>query len=105
MVHDLVSFGWDKEELPEQWKGSVIVPIQQNGQELLVEVDEAYDYYQLCGKILSNIFLCRLTPYVGKIIEIISVNFDIIGREWPQCGLCMSLVRLVLGACKKIIFM
>jgi len=104
VVLDLVSFGWDKEELPEQWKESVTVPIYQKGEELLVVVVEAYNCYQLPGKILSNIFLCRLTPFVGKIIGIISVSFDKIGWDWPQCGLCMSLVRLVLGACKKIIF-
>jgi hypothetical protein len=95
VVLDLVGFVWDKEELPEQWEESVIVPVYQKGEELLVVVVvEAYNCYQLHGKILSNIFLCRLTPYVGK-IGIIGVNFDMIGQE------CMSLVRLVLGACKK----
>jgi hypothetical protein len=81
VVHDLVSFGWDMEELPEQWKESVILPIYQKGKELLVVVVEAYKCCQIRGKILSNIFLCRLTPYVGKIIGIISVNFDIISRD------------------------
>ena len=104
MVHDLVSFGWDREELPEQRKESVIVPLYQKVEELLVVVVEAYNCYQLCGKILSN-FLCRLIPYVGKIIVIISVSFDIISQKWPHCGLYMSPVLLVLGACKKIIFM
>lgn len=76
----------------------------QKGEELLVEVVEAYKCYQLCGKILSNIFLYRLTLYVGKIIGIISISFDIIGQGWPQCGFCTSPVRLVLGAFKRIIF-
>jgi len=57
VVHDLVSFGWDKEELPKQWKGSVIVPVYQKGEELLVEVVEAYNCYQLWKNFIQHFFV------------------------------------------------
>jgi hypothetical protein len=56
VVHDQFSFGWDKEELSEQWKESVIVPVYQKGEGLLVVVVEACNCYQPCGKILPNVF-------------------------------------------------
>jgi hypothetical protein len=43
VVLDLVNFGWDKEDLPEQWKESVIILVIQNGEKLLVVVVEAYN--------------------------------------------------------------
>jgi sorting nexin-29 len=60
---------WNKEEFPEQWKESIIVPIYEKG-------DNKMDCSNYRGisllstsfKILSNILLSRLTPYVDEII-------------------------------------
>ena len=30
-IHKLIIFIWNKEELPEEWKGSIILPIYKNG--------------------------------------------------------------------------
>jgi hypothetical protein len=30
-IHKLINFIWNKEELPEQWKGSITVPIYKKG--------------------------------------------------------------------------
>jgi len=30
-IHKLINSVWNKEKLPEQWKGSIIVPVYKNG--------------------------------------------------------------------------
>jgi hypothetical protein len=30
-IHKFIKLIWDKEELPHQWKGSIVVPIHKNG--------------------------------------------------------------------------
>jgi hypothetical protein len=74
-IHKLVCSIWNKEELPQQWKESIIVPIHKKGDET--------DYNNYRGiplstayKVLSTILLARLAPYVSEII----VDH--------QCGFC-----------------
>jgi hypothetical protein len=60
--HKVINSIWNKEELPEQWKESVIVAVYKKG-------DEA-NYHGLSlksatHKILSNIFLSRL-PHIRR---------------------------------------
>jgi hypothetical protein len=64
-IHRLIYSIWNKEDLPQQWKESVIVPIYKKG--------DKTDYREIsllptAFKILSNILLTRLTPYVNEII-------------------------------------
>jgi hypothetical protein len=74
-IHKLICSIWNKKELPQLWKESIIVPIHKMG-------DKTTDCNNYCGisllltayKILSNILLTRLTPYVN----------DVIGNH--QCG-------------------
>jgi hypothetical protein len=74
--HKLICCIWNKEELPQQWKVSIILPIYEKG--------DKTDGNNYCGitllstayKILSNILLVRLTPYVNEVI----------GEH--QCGFC-----------------
>jgi hypothetical protein len=67
-IHRLICSIWNKEELPQQWKESMIVPIYKNG-----DKTDCNDYWEIsllstAYKILSNILLVRLTPYVNDII-------------------------------------
>jgi hypothetical protein len=64
-IHKLINSIWNKEELPEQWKESIIVPIYKKG-----DKTDCSNYWVilLLSKILSNILLSRLTPYVDEII-------------------------------------
>jgi hypothetical protein len=48
------------EELPDQWKETIIVPINKKG--------DKTDCNNTSYKILSNIFLSRLGPYIDEII-------------------------------------
>jgi hypothetical protein len=63
-IHKLINSIWNKEELADQWKESVIVQIYKKG--------DKTDSSNYCGitlvstsyKILSNILLLRLSPYI-----------------------------------------
>jgi hypothetical protein len=67
-IYKLTCFIWNKEELSQQWKESIIVPIHKK--------DDKTDYNNYHGifllstayNILSNILLARLTPYVNEVI-------------------------------------
>jgi hypothetical protein len=66
--HKLVNSVWNKEELPYQWKESIIIPIHKKG--------DKTDCNNYCGisllstsyKILFNTLLSRLIPYINEII-------------------------------------
>jgi hypothetical protein len=65
---ELITFIWNKEELPDQRKESIIVPIHKKGNKT--------DCNNYCGisllstscKIVSNILLSRLSPYIDGIL-------------------------------------
>jgi hypothetical protein len=33
-IHNLINSVWNKEDLPDQWKGSIIVPIHKKGDKI-----------------------------------------------------------------------
>jgi hypothetical protein len=66
-VHKLIISIWNKEELPEEWKESVIVPIYKNGDKTDCSNYRGISLLSTAYKILSNL-LSRLTPYAEKII-------------------------------------
>jgi hypothetical protein len=55
-IHKLFNSIWSKEELPEQWKVSIIVPIYKKGDKTAVII-EKYRYYQLDAKFYPVVFL------------------------------------------------
>ena len=64
-IHKLIISIWNKEELPDEWKGSIIVPIYKKGIKQIVITIGAY-HYCLLRTVLSNILLSRLIPYVEE---------------------------------------
>jgi hypothetical protein len=60
-IHKLIKLIWNKEELPHQWKESIVAPIQKRATKLTVVIIEAYHCCQLHTKCLSNILLPKLT--------------------------------------------
>jgi hypothetical protein len=82
VIHRLINSNWNKEELPDQWKESIIVPVHKKG--------DKTDCNNYCGIsllstsyiILSNILLSRLSLYREKIIGTISVSFEITDQLW-----------------------
>jgi hypothetical protein len=58
----------NKEELPKEWKESVIVPIYKKGDKTDCSNYRGISLSSTTYKILSNILLSRLTPYAKEII-------------------------------------
>ena len=57
-----------KEKLPEEWKESIIVPIHKKGDKTDCNNYRGISLLPTTYKILSNILLSRLIPYVKEII-------------------------------------
>jgi sorting nexin-29 len=59
---------WNKEELPHQWKESIVVPIHKKGDKTDCSNYRGIPLLSTSYKILLNILLARLTPYVDEIM-------------------------------------
>ena len=68
MIHKLIVSIWNKEELPEEWKESIIVPIHKKGDKTDCNNYRGMSLLPTTYKILSNILLSRLTSYAEEII-------------------------------------
>jgi hypothetical protein len=68
VIHKLITSIWNKEELPEQWKESIIiVPIHKKGDKTDCN-NRGISLLSTSYKILSNILLSWLSPYIHEII-------------------------------------
>ena len=67
-IHKLIIYSWNKEELPDEWKESIIVPIQKKGDKTDCNNYRGISLLPTTYKILSNILLSRLTPYAEEVI-------------------------------------
>ncbi|KAJ4452301.1 hypothetical protein ANN_03821 [Periplaneta americana] len=67
-IYKLVLAIWEEEIVPEQWKESIIVPIFKKGDKTNCGNFRGISLLLTSYKILSNILLRRLTPYVDEII-------------------------------------
>jgi hypothetical protein len=59
---------WNKEELPHQWKESIVVSIHKKGGKTDYSNYRGMSLLSISYKILSNILLARLTSYAVEII-------------------------------------
>jgi hypothetical protein len=60
-IHRLICSIWNKEELPQQWKESMIVPIHKKGDKTDCINYRGISLLSTAHKILSNILLAKLT--------------------------------------------
>jgi len=67
-IHKLIISIWNKEELPVDWKESIIVPIYNKGDKTDSSNYRGISILPTKYKILSNILLSSLTPYAEEII-------------------------------------
>ena len=67
-VHKLTVSIWNEEELPEEWKESIIVPIHKKEDKTDCNNYRGISRLPTTYNILSNILLSRLTPYAEEII-------------------------------------
>jgi hypothetical protein len=67
-IHKLINSVWNKGELPDQWKESIIVPVHKKGDKTDCNNYHGISLLSTSYKILSNILLSRLGPYINEII-------------------------------------
>jgi hypothetical protein len=67
-IHKLICSVWKEEELPQQWKQSIIIPIHKKGDKTDCNNYRGILLLSTAYKILSNNILARLTPYVNEVI-------------------------------------
>ena len=67
-IHTLIISIWNKKELPEEWKESIIVPIYKRGVKTDCNNYRGITLLPTTYKILSNILLSRLIPYAEEVI-------------------------------------
>jgi hypothetical protein len=63
-IHKLINSVWNKEELPDQWKESIIVPVHKKGDKTNCNNYRGISLLSNSYKILSNILLSWLGPYI-----------------------------------------
>jgi hypothetical protein len=66
-IHKLIMLIWNKEELPHQWKESIVVPIHKKGDKTDCSNYRGMSFLST-SYILSNILLSKLIPYADEII-------------------------------------
>ena len=66
-IHKLIVVIWNKEELPGEWKESIIVPIHKKEHKTYFKNYRGISILLTTYKILSNILLSRLIPYAEEI--------------------------------------
>jgi hypothetical protein len=67
-MHKLICSVWNKEELPQQWKESITVPIYRKGDKTDCNNYRGISILSTAYKILSTILLVRLTPHLNEVI-------------------------------------
>ena len=67
-IHKRIISIWNKEELPDEWKESIIVPIYKKGDKTDCNNYRGISVLPTTYKVLSNILLSRLTPYAEEVI-------------------------------------
>jgi len=66
-IHKLIISIWNKEELPEEWKVSIILPIYKKGDKTQCSNYRGISLLPTTYKILLNILLSKLVPYAEEI--------------------------------------
>jgi hypothetical protein len=60
---------WNKEELPYQWKESIVLPTHKKGDKTDSSNYRGISLLSTSYKVSSNILLSRLIPYADEIIR------------------------------------
>jgi hypothetical protein len=66
-IHNLINSIWSKEELHDQWKDLITVPIYNKDDKTDGSNYQRISLLSTSYKMLSNILLSRLSPYVDEI--------------------------------------
>jgi hypothetical protein len=97
-IHKLINSVWNKEELPDQWKESITVPIQKKGNKADCNNYRGISFLSTSYNTLYNILLSRLGPYIDEIIgdhlgfgvtNQLLIRFSAFVRYWRKNGSTM----------------
>jgi hypothetical protein len=66
-IHKLIYFIRNKVAPPQQWKESIIIPIHDKGDKTDCNNYQGISLLSAAYKVLSNILLSKLTPYVNEV--------------------------------------
>jgi hypothetical protein len=116
-IHRLICSIWNKEELPQQWKESIIVPINK-GDKTDCNNYRGISLLSTAYKILSNILPARLTLHVNEIIGDHQCGFrrnrsttdqifyirQILEKKWEYNGTVQQLVWRLLNTPSYLMF-
>jgi len=67
-IYELVRQIWEEERIPEEWKETVIVPIHKTGDRDRCENYRGIALGNATYKILLNIVLGKIKPYIEKVM-------------------------------------
>jgi hypothetical protein len=81
------------EELPKEWKKSVIVPIIKKGDKTDCSNYRGISLLPTTCRILSNILPSRVTPYAKEIVWDHQFNFDATGQLRILCYAFVKYMR------------
>ncbi|KAL4113249.1 hypothetical protein QTP88_016908 [Uroleucon formosanum] len=76
----LINIIWEQEEIPESWRVSVLCPVFKKGDIMECENYRGISLLNTTYKILSNILLIKINPYIKEIIGEYQAGF-MIGRS------------------------
>jgi hypothetical protein len=68
VIRKLINSVWNKQELSDQWKEPLILPVHKNGDKTDCNNYRGVSLLSTSYKILSNILLSWLGPYIDEII-------------------------------------
>jgi hypothetical protein len=68
VIQKLITSIWNKEEMPDQWKESIIVPTHKTSNKTDRNNYRGISLLSTSYKSLSNILLSLLSPYIDEII-------------------------------------
>jgi hypothetical protein len=97
-IYRLICCIWNKEESPQKWKESIIIPIHKKGDKTDCNNYRGISLLSTAYKILSSILLARLIPYVNKVIGDHQCEFrrnrsttDQLEKKWEYIGMMHQL--------------
>ena len=91
VIHKLFTYIFNQEELPEEWKESIIVPNHKKGDKTDCSNYTGISLLPTTYKTLSSMLLSRLTPYAEKITGDHQSGFRS-NRSTPDHILCIQQI-------------
>jgi hypothetical protein len=67
-IHNLINLIWDLEQVPDEWRKSIICPIRKKGDKLSYENCRGITLLCATYKALTNIICFKLDPYTENVV-------------------------------------